>query len=414
MIAVVKTKMRIHLKGGALQLVLMVSMLIFVLLLSFILLDQYHRGFDSLTILAHRKHKLLNESITYCLQKNDFRSPVSYSSHGISATVTTQKWGVFRLLTSTLNDHKINPRMALVGSRPLDSTLLTLADTGFPLIFAGKSAVFGDVKIPGRQWRFASIEGNSSPYLHPITGNVEPSTGSLPAVSVATETLEETKGMSGNHLKDELNHSFAKDPLIINGQNLTLENKKWSGNIIVSAVDTLVVFPSCRLQHLQLRASVVILKEGVKGSFQVFAGKQISVESNCHLQYPSVLMVDASNFFSELPKSSPTPAIYIQTGAHVEGGIIYKGHFQDRPRAPTVYLESQTQLIGQIYTQGALDLRGKVYGRVYAHQMVTHLQGTLYLGSIYQGEVHPFAESLDFAGIPFENSESHYIAQWLP
>ena len=391
-------KLDFKLKAGALQLVLMISSLILLLLLSFSLLHQYHRLYNTKTSYQVLLQKGSIQGINRLISEE--QSSSSYDVNGVFVEVHRSPWGIFELLHATSKKGKLeNKRTALVGSSAHDSTALYLADKGLPVYFAGSSSLAGEVYLPQRQWNFATIEGQSTNRENPIQGRIKASSQVLPDLG-----LPEAKFAKPYKRVSVSSLAVGYDSLtyIIKGDVIDLKNKNLKGQIVIQATERILIDSTSQLQGVLLEAPEILIGNNVSGNFQAFANRKIEVGDNCVLNYPTVLSIE-----SEAPGS-----IHLGRNTRLEG-ILLNLSSPENFQLPGIVVKKGAQLIGQVYTKGGLSLRGEVKGQVFADYIMAQVDGVTYVNNLYNTQIYSFNNLAPFAGLTWKENSKSTLAQWL-
>lgn len=77
-----------------------------------------------------------------------------------------------------------------------------------------------------------------------------------------------------------------------------------------------------------------------------------------------------------------------------------------------VYIDKNASVIGELYCEGNLELKGNIAGTVYTHLFVARERGTTYINHLYDGTINCSQLNKMFAGLLFKG-ESKSVVKWL-
>ncbi|XLS30050.1 hypothetical protein ACJD0Z_04315 [Flavobacteriaceae bacterium M23B6Z8] len=427
-----KQTLKQYIRAGALQFVLFIGVVIALLLTAFIGLTHMHLFFKKRTAkqleVVHNLDmgwsfflediQRTGDSVTYKIPEDDT------SIVGIS----NRYYGLFELSRNTSVNGKFNiSRIAFTGSHPKERTALYLQDLNRPLVLVGQSRINGNAFLPEAGVRPGNIAGNSFYGSKLIDGQLKRSTASLPALKKEALSVIEALIASGlievfepvTSLKMKMARSFDNKTGIYREDGaLTLQNMKASGNLVFRSTATLRVTSSALLEDVILIAPVIRIERGVSGNFQAIATKKIYVDQGANLQYPSALILIndiQKEEFSSVNTTDPNQ-ILIAENASVKGMLLYleQGKHKDgRPDfQPRILLEENSELVGEVYCQSNLELKGTIKGSVYTRGFVAQQFGSIYQNHIYNGNILGEELPKEYGGLPLENT-SQTIIKWL-
>ncbi len=313
-------------------------------------------------------------------------------------------------------------RVAFTGSKRSDKTPnLYLANTNSPLVVVGNTRLEGNSYLPKQGVKAGNIsgtyyQGNSLHYGRALESNeslpqvqqewikyIEDVTlGALINTTVSVPLEKEMK----NSYHNSVQILYDTDPIFLEDQNIT-------GNIVIQSGSKIVVGPGSQLTDVLLIAPMIIVKNGVKGSFQSIATKRIEIGKSCHLSYPSSAILLDKNIVQDKQAQYTSPNINISTRTVIEGAIVYlKNTNAKLNRIKThVMIAPKVEIVGEVYCEGNADVQGAILGSIYTHQYIARQSGSVYLNHLYNGSVliNPVK---DYSGLPFVNA-TNSIAKWL-
>ena len=427
-----KKRPSIQVKAGALQFVVFIALVIALLLMALISYTHIHGFFKKQTNFGIEAVKNADIYLqNYLLEAESTGDTVAFSlfeepykSGGVKRTY----WGVLEkvAVTSTVKKSRFT-KMALVGGLHTQKPALYLEEKNRPLILVGNTRIEGDVFLPAQGVRPGNISGNA--YYHPtlIYGRQSLSSSQLPALghdwSVLTRQLLEGRiFLDQEHIKVPmegmvLQNSFSEPPVMVYAPGpVILSNAQLTGQIMVVSRTSIIVEPTSALTDVVLVAPEVYVKKGTIGNFQAIASKEIYIEEDCRLTYPSALvLLERSEPNLRRSPQSEKRQITLSGGSLVSGMIAYLNDTTPS-EAPNfdaqIVLEDEAVLQGQVYCEGNFELLGNVEGNVYTSGFVVAKFGSVYQNHIFNGKILSGNLSPQYAGFSFKG-EPKVVMKWL-
>lgn len=419
-------------KAGALQLTMFVTVVVALILSSFILLVHTHKQFNVQTDFvietvdnanygisyALNNPLKLNESIEVNLKDEDYKT----------LTLKKDYWGLFEKITSSSSiKNKTFQKVALIGTAQPENkrTALFLEEHNKPLVVVGNTKIQGTSYIPKKGIRAGNISGHSYYGSQLLYGQSKLSK-KLPELN--TEVLNHIKSIHNITDKIEPNqyididlektsvNSFS-EPLraLLSIDEIMLKNVSLAGHIVVKSNTKITVDASAKLRDVLLIAPVIEIKENVTGSFQAFATKSITIGKHCSLNYPTALVLNTSEKITNsesVVNTNELNQILIGNNSIINGAILYLGKPKSNNYKPHVVLEENATVKGEILCYANLELRGSVFGSVYTSNFVASQSGSIYQNHIYNAQIIIDELPLEYIGLPFKNTNKD-ILKWL-
>ncbi|MDC9722881.1 MAG: hypothetical protein PSN34_08910 [Urechidicola sp.] len=291
------------LKAGALQYTIFISVLILLLVSSFISLAYLQQK-------TRMSASFFQETIQHCNMGFEYLATnetpynqeieISFNDEIESKVILIKKpWGLFDIVHSKAQiKNEVFEKLGMVGGHQSDKSALYLKENNKPLVLVGTTEIRGVTFLPKQGVRRGNIAGNSYYGSELIYGATKQSTNQLPTI----ETIQTIKSwIKGGFLNDELQPMDIYDGLQLqNSFNLPtrffqsdgvidLRFVKLTGNIIIKSNTKIVVASSSQLQDVILIAPVIEIENNTVGNFQAFATNQLLVGEGGNLKYPTVL-----------------------------------------------------------------------------------------------------------------------------
>lgn len=412
-------------KAGALQYVLIISVIIAILLLAFVLLINVQKQLATKQLFYKETIFNVNNGLEYlCQQDIRYDEVISkqFSSNQKETTdLLKKKWGIFDVgIVKSNIGNEFFEKIALLGGQQKQRKALYLQDNNTPLVLVGHAKIVGDVQLPMQGVKTGNISGTSFYGDRLIEGAQHTSTNTLPIIEgfvgfkevmnyfYAKETVQDLQ--LEEHTK--VTQSFLKNTLIYEtSESVFLRNISLKGNIVIQSARKIVVDSSANLTEVILIAPQIEIKENTIGSFQAFASQQILVGKNCQINYPSALILENEKFEKEKEHK-----IMLEKGVKFRGVLLFKqGEKQEetqRSYKPQMIIENEVIVKGEVYCEGNLELLGNVIGTVTTKDFLTNQFGSTYINYIYHGKIN--VEELPEAYVGVNVASNHQnIAKWL-
>ena len=424
-----KEGMKSKLHGGSLQFVLFIGAVIAVLLLTFVLLAHSHFLFvkktDKYVEMVKHTDRVIQQSLLGNTNPSS-QKRLQSEDNGISTQVKESHWGIYNILTVTSSFQKNSFRKTvLTGSRLLDAeAALFLKDNNRPMVVAGNTRIVGDAYLPKQGIRMGNIGGQSFFASEPVQGRQHLSASSLPLMETKNSgALEELlRGGTSNISNTSINfqgsetvNSFSEPTITLNADILNLSGKKISGNVVIRSDYQIEINASTQLNDVILVAPRIRIGDGVVGNFQAIASKEIRVGQNCNLSYPSALVVlDKTDSTAKKESNHSTqPQINIERNSLVYGNLCYLGRGTEQTYYPQIRIAEGARIVGQVYCQKNVELRGSVWGNVTTDGFVTLENGNIYQNHLFNGSMDISKLPVQFVGMSLGKESRKGEVKWL-
>jgi len=416
-------------KGGALQYTLFISVVIVVLLSSFLMYTYLQHQFNLQS--DDRIRCIQQAELGFQLAANKTLVPYGEKSFEIDDSehkilFERKPWGLFDILKvkSTLKKHSFI-KYGLLGGNLTERSALYLKDNQKQLVVVGHTRIEGITYLPKKHIKRGNIAGHSYYQKELVFGPTYTSETTLPKIenldalrsfikqlSIDTERFEpfdlEEGLQSINSFSNPTQYYYNSKKIYLNDVSLT-------GNIIIQSSKSIIVDASAILNDVLLIAPVIEIKDEVTGVFQSLATDHIRVGTNCQLSYPSSLVVMESKKASKPTTETASqnePRILISKGSTIDG-IVVDLLKQDKNRyLSQSVIESGAIINGEVYCENNLELQGTVIGSVYCDQFLVRKFGSIYQNHLYNGTIVGTELPHQFCGLQFESSKLK-VAKWL-
>ncbi|MDB9954031.1 hypothetical protein OAD49_00530 [Flavobacteriaceae bacterium] len=420
----------LKLKSGALQLTLFISIIIAVLLMGFIMLVHSHKRFqvqaDFILETTDNAQKGIEYALLHSIRlKDTVAIPLEEPSFK-TLNIHRDYWGIFERVTSK-SKIKTNhfQKIALIGAKSKDQnrTALYLQDTRKPLVVVGNTKIEGVVFLPKQGVKAGTISGHSYTGSQLLYGSTQQSS-TLP--TLATDILDQIEGLeyqvseisnaqfitieSGRY-----SNSFFKPVQIhLSNSDIVLNEVQLTGHMIVQSKTKITVLASAVLKDVILIAPEIEIQNNVISSFQAFASKRMQVGNSVQLHYPSALILNKNQVRSQ-PNTTgikEKPSIQIGKSSVVKGVVVYLGNDPPNNYKTQIELQETSVLVGELYCNQNTELKGTVYGTVFAKNFIANQFGSIYQNHIYNGKINVHQLPKEYVGLLFKNSKKE-VLKWL-
>jgi hypothetical protein len=318
-----------------------------------------------------------------------------------SVTIEKTWWGLFQVGTveafKTFPEQQIAYRKAIMYGSQLkreQQAALYLRDNNQPLALAGKTIIKGDVFLPRAGAKRAYINGQGFSEMQLFEGKQQQSKRYIPKLN-ETPFLPIIKYLvkgfpnSNARLSDTLRQPFYENTTIIHDNIIYLDKQYIKGKVMLMADSLVYISPNSYLENVIIIAPYILIDKGFKGQIQAFASKFIRVGKGVTLTYPSITMVLKT---AETP--TITQNIIVEKNAIIHGLVgVYQFNKTDLPSIPSLALQENTTVIGQVYSNEKLYLQGNIFGNVTCAGFRVQAAASIY-------DNHLFNTTIDYSKRP--------------
>ncbi len=421
-------KWNLKIKAGALQFVLFIGVVIVILLLTFVTLSHTHTFFGKKSELLIKTIKKTDLGLAKAMENNivlhDTITLHLDDDSAIEVKGFKSYWGVFEKykIVSTSKKSKFI-KSALVGDGvDLNLPALYLKDLERPMIIAGKAKITGDAYLPKQGIRTGNIAGNSYFQKELVYGNQKISKNELPELDAQLRDYLnnlgkfqefESEAVIALSNASKINNSFKQATKYILGNVIPISNVQLTGNIVIKASRSIIVSPSAQLKDVILIAPEIIIEDRVHGTFQSIASETISLGKGCQLAYPSALVVYKNNQITSTNQDQK-PNLLLKENSTINGVVLYLEKTSEQIFNPQIKIESGVQIIGEVYCEAGLELKGTVTGSVVTSHFLAMENGSIYQNHLYNGQINSPLLNKEYVGLSYKSTSNHKsISKWL-
>jgi len=384
-------------RGGALYIAVIISIIIGVILTLFILLSRYNQR--TVTVYSQTSQLYQNLNSAFEIAKSDYFTEQSNnqwqknSYNDDSIRIKKLQWGGYTIVVAeTKNRHQNLSRAGMYGTHLNADTALLISDNGRPVGISGKVEFKSNVYFPKSGIKPAYIEGQS--YIASSSN-----AGFLKSAPALAPQLNEKVKNSIIYLQkniDPVNDSivvalansesvpFHKKTRVCEMAGSRLSNIHLKNNIKIICNGNLVIDSTCKFENILIICHKVKFSEGFKGSVHVIARDSIITAPKCQFQFPSSFVLSSTD------DSPALKCILFEDDNKFSGGLVA---FTDNPSGSQgkvfVKLNSKSEFTGLIYSSDYIHVEGKINGTIIANSLLLKTPSAVYENHLLGCEIDP-------------------------
>ena len=282
--------------------------------------------------------------------------------HGIRSTYQLKPWGVYKVLTVT-SHHKmdsVSKSYLLGNTKKKNPTLgLYLVDNGKSLKYAGSTTLSKKVVIPNANLTSHFIPKRKNTLKG--SGKMTASKNKMPKIAIQNNPYD----IHNNILS--LEEIIAQGGILVNSfQNETIEVSVHTsdpirdivlkGNIRLTSTNKIVLGETAHIQDVVIQAPSIRFLKKFKGNAQVITTREITLEDDAILKYPSSIYTDVKN---------DSISITLEGKSKLYGSLVMNSNSIIFGKKGSLYVDTDAIIIGDVFCYGVVDLRGSIYGSAY-------------------------------------------------
>lgn len=339
-----------------------------------------------------------------------------------SVLLEKRSWGAFEVgISEGLSRQDRFSKIALMGGDfSEDSTLaLYLEDQDKPLSLCGRTVLHGTCVLPKAGLKRAYIEGQNFVGSKMTDGVVTQASQMLPLVNkvaldkITSFFLNRPNGNDSALLYEESPDTViagfsGKTVFLYSAGKIKMDSKKIAGNVVVISKKEIEIGTNAILQDIIVYAPKVRVEDGFSGNLQVFASDTLIIGKGCRLQYPSVVGLIRTEV------SVDNPAMFIKEKTEIEGIVFGCQEKYDNRKNLIVSLHNGVLLVGHLYCNGLLDLKGSVYGSVLCRKFILKTPSSVYENHLLNAVIDRTLLPKFFVGFGLmQEAPEKEIVKWL-
>lgn len=368
-------------KASILYFVVLVSLIIAVLTLSFIAAVYFYK----LEVQKSVRQSILNDNlhsginILLSASNNTYDSELKialFENQDDSIIIKKERWGVFSIGTvkSFIQKDTIRSVFFIGLDSESDRSALYLSDENRPLSISGDTRISGMVELPASGIRSSYVNGQPYSGKKLVEGEITKSKRKL--IPLQAEILDELRSYISEinydiPEGDSVGNSFYNQTQVIN-PGLNIQGKIFRGKILIISDTTINISNRTQLNDVIVYAPAILVEEGFRGNCQLFASDSIIIGKNSRFDYPSCIGVIKKQETDYQPKVS------IGNSSNISG-IIFAHEDVLSPLQTMINLGKDTQITGEVYG-GIIKMNPKVEvdGKISCNRFIVQTNTTLY------------------------------------
>ena len=396
-ISKIKSHFNKKVKGGALFIAILISIIVGILLCMFILLANYNqRSVSNLTQSSQLYYNLKSafemaqsDYFTEELNNKWFKNVVNDDSIKIKKT----QWGAYILINAqTKNRHHSIYQAGLYGTYMTADSGLVVSDNSRPIGLSGNIVFKTNCYLPKAGIKPAYIEGQSYIGSSQNNGFIKSSPNSISEINESVlkkikvqKNISVYTDSSVSSLTSNTNHSFNKKTILWQTPSVKLSNLNLKNNIKIICSGNIEVDSSCHFDNILIVCSKIKFKQGFKGSVHVLASDSIITEKKCEFQYPS-----SFTLIAEDNTQTNLRSIVLEEDCIFFGGIIAINN-NTLPNGAKVFikLNAKSEVNGFIYSNNYTHVEGKLNATVITNALLLKTPSAVYENHILGCEIDP-------------------------
>jgi type II secretory pathway pseudopilin PulG len=413
--------LKLKLKGGALYIALIISIVIGVILSVFILIGYFNQK-QVISRQAYTQLLWNIQSAFQIAQSGGFAPEqnsiwIKNSFNDDSIKIKKLQWGSYNLVTvESKNRHQYVKQSGIFGMQSFKDTALMIAEVGRPINLAGKIKFAGACYLPKAGYKSTYIEGSSFIADGNLATFIKQSPQTIPEIkdqyaknmeNCFADLNSKTDSIVGNI--DVINNSFSSKTAVYQAGQLNLQSNILKGNVKLMVSGKVVIEKSAVLDGILIVAKKVFIKKDFVGSLHIIASDSIILEENCFLKYPSSLTV--------LRRSENTGqnlcGVFMKEKCKVQGSVMAISKEQTGSKV-MVGLNKECEVYGLVYSSNYAGIQGKVFGNVFSERLLLKTPSAVYENHLLNAELdsRKHCKSLVIPAV-FEKSKVDKPVKWL-
>jgi hypothetical protein len=404
-----------RLDGTALFYALLITTLIGILLTALISIWMYFRGAHQRDLAIWESIESVESAFLYAQSEKGIMDQEYFPFSTDSILMTKRPWGFFELISCTPASPSSSTitKTALLGRKSPARICLEMLDTRKALALSGTSQLIGQAIVPRGGITTTTVNGVPFQSGQAIIGSSSTGDGTLPSLDLDVLNHQQSsfdyEQYAIRELGDSFHLSFTQTPILIKGKVIELQHQNWSGPILLEADSLIRIGEKARLSGLILRAPSIEIDTGFIGQLQAIASLEISLGTQVHLTYPSVLAVLPKSGFSRRQSGR----LRIGKDCEIEGTVLGLKSSSDDEQQLLATLQ-QTALQGRVIWQGGLEFSGQIAGSVYCENFFYRgNSGQFFFNYLVNGLIDAPSRSEHWVEPIIWNTGNKAVAQWL-
>jgi hypothetical protein len=391
-----RTIIRLKLKGGALYITIMISLIITITFLMMLILGYYNKTNISQFLIANQIELNIKSgfeiahSIGYNENLND--KYILLHSTEDSIKINKKQWGLYHCISVSAKHKKYSlEESGLFGTFMSSDTGLVTIGKDKTTTIAGKCDIKAYCYLPKGEIKFGTIDDSNGYDTKDIKPFIKNAPAKLPEIdSKLIDNLINLRDQIRlsdsiiNEPNESLKWPFSKKTITIILSTKRLRNANLTGNIKLYSKNDLEIDSNCSLDNVLIIAKKVKFLSGFKGKVHVLAEDSIICSNNTIFDYPTSFTV----YTDEINKKRNS-GIILGSNTELAGCIFsYKEH-NDEANGSFIKLNSKSKIKGLVYTNGYLHLEGEMMSNIYTSKLLIKTSSSVYENHLLSCSINP-------------------------
>lgn len=384
----IRAVLLIKVKAGALQFTIAFSLLVLMLVLSFLVFHEL-KGKELTNMQMHetflrdiRSASLVLEESPQLFSRDSASFYLAAPAFSDSVGVTVKEWGLYHLVRLQSRFRHISREKNFLFTDDIRKNKLRpslyFSDPHRYLSLGGKTFLGNDSWLPAYGVRKAYVNGIGYYRDSLVHGRSHQAEDKLPALQerlndqysrllAGVTGLDSIVDLVAISLQDTVFNSFSNKRLIIRcPEEAVLEHITFLGNIVLWGKQ-IGIRNTVRIKTCLILAESVKIEDKFSGSGQFIAREFISAGDSCIFDAPTLFYCQSG---------SPAAGIHLGEGCLFRGDIVLSQPASEGIEALTV--GEGTKMTGQVYCNGIVSFKGTLFGSLFCKGFIHRTTNGVY------------------------------------
>ena len=339
-----------------------------------------------------------------------------YEGYFDTISIIKEVWGFYDKIVCSAKQKRFSKGViVLADAYYIDDYIpaLFLTNHNKPLCLCGQTLLSGNCLLPISGLKNGYVEGRHFERKKLLEGNTGFSGNRLPEnkakflrndFSYVKEHYLQSDRIKNFQLNvsqcDTLTNSFfEKGIFIYEKESITLNSQCLKGNIILMTEKDLYIYNNAKIENILCYAKNIFIEEGFEGTVQCIAQDTLICGNNCKFNYPSNLVVTSQDSIRY-----KRPRLIFGSGSTIKGALVANTKWKDKNQKAEIIVEPMSEIHGQLYSNGSIELKGNVYGTVFTDEFVLYKPSAKYINHLLDIEINSGKLSKEFVGPNFTHN----------
>lgn len=364
-------------KSSVLSYVIVVSILLFSICMSFILV---HKDLDDRyneVISQNRIHDNTLSTVNvinsgYDIPTNSNITLSLFKNKDDSVIITNRKWGIYDLYFITFCEFgRVIKRVGLWGGvYDYEKNIsFFVSSNSKPITLSKNVIVIGNLEIPGGYVDGMGKLGENIKFAKSKVSAISFIDGKVYNLNFKLDSIIKLENINSiNNFKN----SFLKTTVFFKvNSNCCFDNLVVSGNVSIISDGSITIKSTSKLDNIIVAAKKVVVEDNFTGRLQIYASDSIVVGRNVVLKYPSSLICTTND-----------ACINIMQNSKVCGGVVLLNNTDINTSKGIISISNSSKIYGLIFSAFNVDCKGFVEGALYCNRFLSEKRSMYYENSV--------------------------------